>query len=74
MDAETRRLERSGAAVLRALGRSPRAEYRARQLEVDDRPIAIAAPYLVDEFDDETPGRGVYDALGVRLRDRKSVV
>ncbi len=68
MDAETRRLERTGAAVVRALGRSPRAEYRTRQLEVDDRPIAIAAPYLVDEFDDETPERGVYDALGVRLR------
>lgn len=68
MDAETRRRERNGAAVVRAFGRSPHAEYRARHLQVDDRPIAVSVPYLVDEFDDEPPMRGVYDALGIRLR------
>ncbi|MDW3177780.1 MAG: cobalt chelatase [Acidimicrobiia bacterium] len=68
MDAESRRLERSGAAVVRALGRSPRAEYRARVLEVDDRPVAVSTPYLTDDQAGESPARGIYDALGARLR------
>lgn len=68
MDAESRRLERSGAAVVRALGRSPRAEYRGRVLEVDDRPVAVSTPYLTDDQAGESPARGIYDALGARLR------
>ena len=73
--AETRRQERNGAAVIRALGKSPTAEYRARQLELDDKPVGIATPYLLPEIDDSGTiqtdnviDRGVYDAIGVRLR------
>lgn len=72
--AERRRYERNGAAVIRALGRSPRAEYRARQLEIDDTPIGIATPYLLpqpdasEESSTGTIARGVFDAIGVRLR------
>ena len=69
MTPETRAKERNGAAIVRALGRTPAAEYRARQLEVDDRPVPIATPYLQADVDtaDDLP-RGVYDAVGVRLR------
>lgn len=70
MDAETRAKERNGAAVVRALGRVPNAEYRARQLDVDDRPVAIATPYLLPDPEalDALVERGIYDAIGVRLR------
>ncbi|MFT7474572.1 MAG: cobaltochelatase CobT [Verrucomicrobiales bacterium] len=69
MDPETRRRERNGAAIVRALGRTPDAEFRARQLEVRDKPIAIASPHLTSAPDEqEVPARGLYDALGVRLR------
>ena len=70
MDAETRAKERNGAAVVRALGRTPDAEYRARQLEVAERPVGIATPYLLPDPDalDAVVERGIYDAIGVRLR------
>lgn len=72
--AETRRQERNGAAVIRALGRTPEAEYRARQLEVGERAVGIATPYLLPERNDlgqpvdDVIARGVFDAIGVRLR------
>ena len=72
--AERRRTERNGAAVIRALGRSPRAEYRARQLEVGEKPVGIATPYLLADVDEaettteDVIARGVFDAIGVRLR------
>jgi cobaltochelatase CobT len=69
MDPETRRRERNGAAVVRALGRTPDAEFRARQFEVNDAPVAIASPHLSSVPDEnDLPTRGLYDALGVRLR------
>ncbi len=70
MDAETRRRERNGAAVVRALGQRPTAEYRAQQLEVDDRPVAVSTPYLTATGDavEAVVDRGVYDSIGVRLR------
>lgn len=77
MDAEARAKERNGAAVLRALGKAPTAEYRGGALVVGDRPIALAAPYLLQPSNngegrdgEEGSGfaRGVYDAIGVRLR------
>ena len=70
MDAETRAKERNGAAVIRALGRSPDAEYRAAQLHVKNRPVGIATPYLQAAM--QRPGdiatRGTYDSIGIRLR------
>lgn len=70
MDAETRARERKGAAIVRALGRTPDAEYRARQLHVHDRPVGIATPYLLPNRNDTASavGRGLYDSIGVRLR------
>lgn len=70
MNPETRARERNGAAVIRALGRTPGAEYRAQALEIDDTPRAIATPYLLATFDDAdaSADRGIYDAIGVRLR------
>ena len=69
MDAETRAKERNGAAVVRALGRIPDAEFRAHQLRVHDKPVGIATPYLLPDLDsaDEVVERGVYDSIGVRL-------
>ena len=70
--AERRRNERNGAAIIRALGKSPAAEYRARQLQVDDTSIPIATPYLLPDLGvdsaDEELARGVFDAIAVRLR------
>ncbi len=73
--AALRRQERNGAAIVRALGKSPTAEYRARQLEVDAKPVGISTPYLQPELDshgdlspDEIIARGVFDAIGLRLR------
>lgn len=72
--AEQRRDERNGAAVIRALGQSPDAEYRGRQLEVGERPVAVAAPYLLASTDEpgssttDVIARGVFDAIAVRLR------
>jgi len=70
VDADLRAGERNGAAIVRALGRSPTAEYRARQLVLGDRPMALAAPYLLaaTQDDDEIVDRGIYDSIGVRLR------
>lgn len=70
-DAQTRASERNGAAVVRALGRMPRAEYRAGQLQVHDQPVGLAVPHLMataSASDGEPVGRGVYDAVAVRLR------
>ena len=72
--AESRRRERNGAAVIRALGQTPTADYRAQQLRVDEVGIGIATPYLLtDHSGDELPAddvvlRGVVDAIAVRLR------
>ncbi len=73
--AETRRQDRNGAAVIRALGQSPTAEYRARQLHVGERPVGVSTPYLQPGLDDsgsispdELIARGVFDAIGLRLR------
>ncbi|MGI9606097.1 MAG: cobaltochelatase CobT-related protein [Acidimicrobiales bacterium] len=68
--AAARRRERRGAAVLRAVGQEPRAEYLALELEIDDQPVAVSSPYLtVDPTDfDDVALRGRYDALAVRLR------
>ena len=72
--ADARRSERNGAAVIRALGQRPTAEYRAHQLRVDERAIGVSTPYLqpaVGEggaIADEVVERGVYDALAIRLR------
>lgn len=77
MDAIGRARERNGAAVLRALGRAPEAEYRAGVLAIRDKSVALAAPYLLQpapngagEEGEKDAGlaRGVYDAIGVRLR------
>ena len=70
MDAEVRAKERNGAAIVRALGRSPHAEYRAHQLQVQNRPVAIATPYLLAavQKEDGSTDRGVYDSIAVRLR------
>ncbi len=77
MEAVGRARERNGAAVLRALGRSPEAEYRAGVLAIRDKSVPLAAPYLLQpaangagEDGDTEAGfaRGVYDAIGVRLR------
>ena len=39
-------------------------------LEVDDHPVAVSTPYLLAQSGDEqdVKSRGVYDAIGVRLR------
>ena len=73
--AESRRQDRNGAAIIRALGQSPTAEYRARQLEVDERPVGVSTPYLQPEPNEsgqisteEIIARGVFDAIGLRLR------
>ena len=72
--AESRRRERNGAAVIRALGQTPTADYRAQQLRVDEVGIGIATPYLLtDHLGDALPAddvvlRGVVDAIAVRLR------
>jgi len=72
--AESRRRERNGAAVIRALGQTPTADYRAQQLRVDEVGIGIATPYLLtDHSGDALPAddvvlRGVVDAIAVRLR------
>lgn len=72
--AESRRRERNGAAVIRALGQTPTADYRAQQLRVDEVGIGIATPYLLtDHSGDSLPAddvvlRGVVDSIAVRLR------
>lgn len=72
--AESRRRERNGAAVIRALGQTPTADYRAQQLRVDEVGIGIATPYLLtDHLGDALPAddvvlRGVVDSIAVRLR------
>ena len=73
--AATRAAERNGAAVIRALGQSPTAEYRARQLEVSHKPVGVSTPYLQPKLDsegvlstEEVIARGVFDAIGLRLR------
>ena len=69
--AESRRRERNGAAVIRALGQTPTADYRAQQLRVDEVGIGIATPYLLtDHSGDALPAddvvlRGVVDALSL---------
>ena len=72
---EMRAAERNGAAVIRALGQSPTAEYRARQLEVGETAVGVSTPYLQPKLDDggvlstdEIIRRGVFDAIGLRLR------
>lgn len=73
--AHTRRQDRNGAAIIRALGQTPTAEYRARQLEVAEKPVGISTPYLQPALDeagqlstDEIIARGVFDAIALRLR------
>ena len=75
MSAEVRAAERNGAAIIRALGKSPTTEYRARQLEVSNKPVGISTPYLQPKLDEagvlsqnEIIARGVFDAIGLRLR------
>ena len=70
---ERRRSERNGSAVIRALGRTPSADYRAQQLRVNDVGVGIATPYLLadpsqDDAPDDVVSRGVVDAIAVRLR------
>lgn len=79
--AQTRAAERNGAAVIRALGQSPTAEYRARQLEVDEKAVGVSTPYLQAKLDDagtlptkDVIARGVFDAIGLRLRFSDAVI
>ena len=67
--ARTRQLERHGTASIRALSATPDAEYRARRLRVNDKPIAFATPYLVLDFATASlvRSRAVVDALAARL-------
>lgn len=68
--ARKRRLERHGAAMVRALSHRPDAELRAGHLRVGDRPVAMATPYVAIDIG-EAPiaeSRGVADALGALLR------
>ena len=67
---ERRRSERNGSAVIRALGRTPSADYRAQQLRVNDVGVGIATPYLLadpsqDDAPDDVVSRGVVDAIAV---------
>jgi len=65
-----RRLERHGAATLRALSGIAAAEYRASRLRIDGRPAPFAAPYLASDFAQASlhQSRGIIDSLGLRLR------
>ena len=47
-----RRLERHGAASLRAVSGLSDAEYRAQRLRIAGIPRAFAAPYLAIDFND----------------------
>lgn len=68
--ARMRRLERHGAASLRAVAAEPGAELSRAGLRLADRPVAVATPYL--SFSAETTSigrsRGVADGLGLLLR------
>lgn len=68
--ARVRALERHGAALIRAMGHCPGADYRSRQLRLDGRIVALASPYLmVDPAAASLPRvRGVADAYSARLR------
>ncbi|MBX2824340.1 MAG: cobalamin biosynthesis protein CobT [Gammaproteobacteria bacterium] len=68
--ARTRQLERHGTACIRALSAFTSAEYRARRLRVDGKPVPYASPHLSLDFSSATlaRSRGVSDSLAVRLR------
>lgn len=72
--ARRRRVERHGAAALRAVAGQPDAEWRGQRLSAGRRRVAIATPYLVGPLDhpdgsvDVRRHRGVADALGMLLR------
>lgn len=68
-EATRRRLERHGAAALRAVSGRPTAELRGSRLEVDARPVAMASPYMSPVETMTLPrSRGIADALGALLR------
>lgn len=68
--ARTRQLERHGAASIRAFSASIDADYRARRLRVDGRPVPFATPYLSADFGEISAARsrGISDAMASRLR------
>ncbi|MBX2886653.1 MAG: hypothetical protein KTR32_42295 [Granulosicoccus sp.] len=68
--ARTRQLERHGTAAIRALSAVTGADYRARRLRIDGRPVPFATPYLTLDFAASTlpRSRGVSDSLAARLR------
>jgi len=74
--ARLRRLERHGAASLRAVSGHTEAEYRAQRLRIDGIPRAFAAPYLAIDFNSASlmQSRGVMDSLGLRLAHSDNVL
>jgi len=68
--AQTRLLERHGAASLRALSGEPEAEYRASRLRVGHRAQGFAAPHLGVRFAESSlaGSRGIADSLALRLK------
>ena len=68
--ARVRKLERHGAASLRALSGVIDAEYRASRLRVGGNNRAFASPHLLSDFAEVslTHSRGIMDALSLRLR------
>ncbi len=79
-----RRLDRVGAAGLRAVSGEPRVEIRGRRLEVAERPILVVVPYLAlgdpalgdPALGDPALGvrRGIMDGLGLRVRHSDPVL
>ena len=71
-----RRLERHGAASLRAVSGLSDAEYRAQRLRIAGIPRAFAAPYLAIDFNDASLSqcRGVMDSLSLRLAHSDNAV
>lgn len=67
--ARTRQLERHGTAAIRALSAEAGADYRARRLRIDGRPVPFATPYLCLDFalSSLPRSRGVADSLAARL-------
>ena len=71
-----RRLERHGAASLRAVSGLGDAEYRAQRLRIAGIPRAFAAPYLAVDFNNASLSqcRGVMDSLSLRLAHSDNAV
>lgn len=74
--ARLRRLERHGAASMRAVSGRSEAEYRAQRLRIAGIPRAFAAPYLAIDFSNASllQSRGVMDSLGLRLAHSDNVL